>query len=67
MMAPRRIGPLVLIALALTGCDSPEVGRPRGGGRGGDGGNYIPGRIEPPSKIDSTKDLGQIDHYGLSP
>ena len=45
-------------ALALTpvaGCHSPEDGRLRGGGHGGDGGNYLRGRVHPPSKIDGTK------------
>jgi hypothetical protein len=58
---------LLLLGLALPGCDSPELGRPRGGGHGGDGGNYVRGEIEPPSKIDSTKDLRRIDHYGPGP
>lgn len=53
--------------LALPGCDSPENGRPRGGGHGGDGGNYVRGEIHPPSKIESTKDLSGIDHYGPRP
>lgn len=43
------------LAVALSGCKSPENGRPRGGGHGGDGGNYIPGAVHPPSKIDGTK------------
>jgi hypothetical protein len=59
-----RIGLVILLGLALPACDSPEVGRPRGGGHGGDGGNFVRGEIAPPSKIDSTKDLRQIDHYG---
>ncbi len=52
---------------ALPGCDSPELGRRRGGGHGGDGGNYVRGEIAPPSKIDSTKDLRRIEHYGPGP
>jgi hypothetical protein len=56
-----------LLGLAFPGCNSPEDGRPRGGGHGGDGGNYVRGRIEPPSKIDSTRDLGRIDRYGPMP
>jgi len=58
--ASRRL--LALGLAVLAGCDSPENGRARGGGHGGDGGNYVPGRIDPPSKIDATKDLGRIDH-----
>jgi hypothetical protein len=47
---------LVLILLPnLAGCKSPEDGRPRGGGHGADGGNYIPNAIHVPSKIDGTK------------
>ncbi len=55
------------LALALAGCRSPEDGRPRGGGHGGDGGNYIPGRVHPPSKIDGTKDITQAQHDGPRP
>jgi hypothetical protein len=63
-----RIGRLLLlIPLVGLGCNSPEYGRPRGGGHGGDGGNYVRGKIEPPSKIDASKDLGRIDHYGPGP
>ena len=57
----------VAIALPIIGCDSPENGRARGGGTGGDGGNYVAGKIHPPSKTDSTKDLRRIDHYGPGP
>jgi hypothetical protein len=64
MTARTRIGLLILIILAMPGSDSPEPGWPRGGGHGGDGGNYARGKIESPSKIDSTKDLRRIDHYG---
>jgi hypothetical protein len=45
----------VALAAALAGCSSPEDGRPRGGGPGGDGGNYVPGQVHAPSKIDGTK------------
>jgi hypothetical protein len=45
----------LLSALLLAGCRSPEDGRPRGGGHGGDGGNYRPGAVHAPSKIDGTK------------
>ena len=62
-----RTGWWCLVLAALAGCDSPENGRPRGGGHGGDGGNYVHNHISPPSKIDSTKDLGRIDHYGPGP
>ena len=58
---------IALVGLALPGCDGPEYGRPRGGGHGGDGGNYVRGEIHPPSKIDATKDLGRIEHYGPGP
>ena len=52
-----RVGPAAALAVAVgvAGCKSPEDGRPRGGGRGGDGGNYVPGAEHPPSKIDGTK------------
>ncbi len=43
-----------LIAIA-GGCTSPEDGRPRGGGHGGDGGNYVRNAVHVPSKIDGTK------------
>jgi hypothetical protein len=68
MMARIALAPLILaVALTFPGCDSPEYGRPRGGGHGGDGGNYVREEIAPPSKIDSTKDLRRIDHYGPGP
>jgi hypothetical protein len=44
-----------LWSVVLTGCTSPEDGRPRGGGPGGDGGNYRAKPIHAPSKIDGTK------------
>lgn len=46
---------IVATILAPLGCASPEDGRSRGGGHGGDGGNYLQGAIHPPSKIDGTK------------
>jgi hypothetical protein len=55
------------LALALGGCHDPEDGRPRGGGHGGDGLNYVPGKVHPPSKIDSSKDLGLLFHDGPRP
>ena len=49
---PLAIGAALVLA---PGCHSPEDGRARGGGRGGDGGNYVRGKIQSPSKIDGTK------------
>ncbi len=49
----------LLIAVTHCGCSSPEDGRPRGGGAGGDGGNYHNKPIHAPSKIDGTKQLPQ--------
>ena len=46
---------VVLAATVVAGCESPENGRPRAGGHGGDGGNYRPGAVHVPSKIDGTK------------
>ena len=55
-MKPSRLLTLALTAaLALCGCHSPEDGRPRGGGPGGDGGNYTRGAVHVPSKLDGTK------------
>lgn len=48
-------GRLAVAALILSGCASPEDGRPRGGGRGGDGGNYLDKPVHAPSKIDGTR------------
>jgi hypothetical protein len=54
--APRRLWPFVLVvAVVLSGCASPEDGRPRGGGHGADGGNYRPGAVHVPSKLDGTR------------
>ncbi len=46
---------LTFIIIFVSGCTSPEDGRPRGGGPGADGGNYRQGSVHPPSKIDGTK------------
>jgi hypothetical protein len=46
---------LLIFLLNVAGCKSPEDGRPRGGGHGGDGGNYVPNALHVPSKIDGTK------------
>lgn len=55
-MSRRTLGAVGWIAiLAVSGCHSPEDGRPRGGGHGGDGGNYTKGGVHVPSKIDGTK------------
>jgi hypothetical protein len=45
------------LATALAGCRSPEDGRPRGGGAGGDGGNYRQKPVPVPSKLDASKPL----------
>jgi hypothetical protein len=45
---------LTMLVLSLAGCHSPEDGRPRGGGAGGDGGNYRGKPVHAPSKIDGT-------------
>ena len=48
--------PFAGLTFALVfGCDSPEMGRARGGGHGGDGGNTPSGGVRPPSKLDGTK------------
>lgn len=46
---------LIFILALLPGCDSPEMGRERGGGHGGDGGNYSSKGVHVPSKLDGTK------------
>jgi hypothetical protein len=47
-----------LMLLALLGCPaSPEDGRVRGGGPGGDGGNYEESGVAVPSKLDGSRDL----------
>jgi hypothetical protein len=43
------------LILVIGGCVSPEDGRVRGGGNGGDGGNYVRNAVHVPSKIDGTK------------
>ena len=43
------------VVLSPVGCRSPEDGRPRGGGNGGDGGNYRVGKVHVPSKLDGTR------------
>lgn len=61
-----RLVALGLVAALLAGCSSPEDGRTRGGGPGGDGGNYRDKPIHAPSKIDGTKHMpdpfSQDDH-----
>ena len=47
----------IMLFMTVCGCSSPEDGRPRGGGSGGDGGNYGGKPIHAPSKIDGTKKL----------
>ncbi len=56
----RAIAALVMVVSSFAGCRSPEDGRPRAGGRGGDGGNYRSKPIHAPSKIDATRDLKPI-------
>jgi hypothetical protein len=52
----------MLLALAiLSGCKSPEDGRVRGGGPGGDGGNYRSKPIHAETKIDGTRHLSEIE------
>jgi hypothetical protein len=51
----------MILLLNLAGCNSPEDGRPRGGGHGGDGGNYVPNAIHVPSKIDGTKSWPDVN------
>jgi hypothetical protein len=53
---------LVLSLALLSGCKGPEDGRVRGGGPGGDGGNYRSKPIHADSKIDGTRDLSEIEH-----
>jgi hypothetical protein len=47
--------PALMLAVAMTGCASPEDGRARGGGPGADGGNYRLKPIHAPSKLDGTR------------
>lgn len=60
MLTPSALRVFLLAAASLVtapGCQSPEDGRPRGGGHGGDGGNYRRGAVHVPSKIDGTKSI----------
>jgi hypothetical protein len=59
MRTTRPVPPSLAVALTvlLAGCASPEDGRPRGGGRGADGGNYLKKPVHAPSKIDSTRSV----------
>jgi hypothetical protein len=54
---------LLAPAAVVVGCRSPEDGRPRGGGPGGDGGNYRNKPVHVPSKLDGTKQVS--NPYGL--
>jgi hypothetical protein len=53
---------LLVVVLGQAGCSSPEDGRARGGGAGGDGGNYIRKPVPVPSKIEGTR--GEEMHVG---
>jgi hypothetical protein len=46
--------------MGIIGCSSPEDGRIRGGGAGGDGGNYHDKPVHAPSKIDGTKEMKSV-------
>ncbi len=46
-----------IVAVMAVGCNSPENGRVRGGGPGGDAGNYHQKPVHAPSKLDGTKDV----------
>jgi hypothetical protein len=50
-----KCGVIALAGAVAAGCRSPEDGRPRAGGHGGDAGNYVRGAVHAPSKIDGTK------------
>jgi hypothetical protein len=53
---------ILLLGLAISsGCKSPEDGRVRGGGPGGDGGNYRSKPIHAETKIDGTRHLSEIE------
>jgi hypothetical protein len=56
----KRLALLLALAIPL-GCNGPENGRVRGGGPGGDGGNYRSKPIHAASKIDGTRDLREIE------
>jgi hypothetical protein len=45
----------VVWLFGLSGCASPEDSRQRGGGVGGDGGNYRGKPVSVPSKIEGTR------------
>lgn len=61
MREKRRWVVTLAVLSLLCGCvRSPEDGRPSGGGHGADAGNHGPNIIDPPSKLDGTKDLGPL-------
>ena len=46
-----------VLLVPMLGCPSPEASRTRGGGHGGDAGNYPRGGPKPASKIEGSKDI----------
>jgi hypothetical protein len=55
LLRPILVPVAAILAVGISGCASPEDGRPRGDGPGADGGNYRQKPIHAPSKLDGTK------------